>query len=94
MILEHEIENYLVKRCKEEDILCFKMVSPSNAGIPDRLLLKDGRYIFVELKAPNKKPRKLQIFTINKLKKYGAEVYISDSKFSVDRIINILKERN
>lgn len=93
-MLERDIENYLVKRCKEEDILIFKMVSPSNAGIPDRLLLCNGNYIFIELKKPGEKPRKLQIYMINKLKSYGAIVYVADTKKEIDKIINkILKEK-
>lgn len=92
-MLERDIENYLVKRCKEENILIFKMVSPSNAGIPDRLLLCDGNYIFIELKKPGEKPRKLQIYMIEKLKSYGATVYVADSKEKIDKIINLILER-
>lgn len=92
-MLEKDIEKYLVNQCKKNNIIEFKMVSPSNAGIPDRLLLYNGNYIFIELKKPGKKPRKLQIYMINKLKSYGAIVYVADTKKQIDKIINkILKE--
>ena len=51
--LERDIEAKLVKRVKAHGGLCLKWVSPSAAGVPDRIvLLPGGRVIFVETKRP------------------------------------------
>ena len=54
-MLEKQIENKLTLMVKKAGGIAVKFVSPSLAGIPDRLvLLPDGVIAFVELKAPGK----------------------------------------
>ena len=84
---EKEIENYLVKKVKKLGGLCFKFVSPGNAGVPDRIVIKEGKLIFVELKAPGKEVRALQQFQINRLLKHNQIVYVADSKEKIDLIL-------
>lgn len=84
---EKEIENYLVKKVKKLGGLCFKFVSPGNAGVPDRIVIKDGKLVFVELKAPGKEVRALQQFQINRLLKHNQIVYVADSKEKIDLIL-------
>ena len=48
---ESAIEARLVKMVRERGGLCYKFVSPSNPGVPDRIVITpDGRSIYVELK--------------------------------------------
>lgn len=50
------------------------------AGVPDRLvLLPKGRLYFVELKAPGKTLRPLQLKRKKQLESLGFEVYVIDS---------------
>lgn len=87
--LESKVENYLVDKCKKADILCLKFTSPSLNGVPDRILISHNYPpIFVELKRENEKPRPQQKEVINEFKKRNAEVYIIDTKKSVDKLIN------
>jgi hypothetical protein len=68
--------------------LALKFVSPSMAGVPDRIvLLPNARIAFVELKAPGKKMRPLQIKRKKQLEALGFEVYCIDSFKSVDDFI-------
>ena len=61
-MLEKQIEQKLSLMVKQQGGMALKFVSPSFAGMPDRLvLLPDGIIAFVELKAPGKKPRPLQL---------------------------------
>ena len=46
---ENKIEEYLIKKCKEYNIFISK-VPPSTRGIPDRILIKNGITVFIELK--------------------------------------------
>lgn len=61
MAAESKLERYLVKRCRKLGILCYKFVSPGRRGVPDRILLFQGKVVFLELKALGKIPSRLQI---------------------------------
>ena len=57
---EKVIEHHLVMETEKAGGKAVKLVSPSFAGMPDRLiLLADGKMGFVEVKAPGQKPRPL-----------------------------------
>lgn len=79
MIRERDIEAKATALAKKAGWLCFKFVSPSQRGVPDRIFIKDGRVVFIEFKAPGKKPTQLQAQTIRKMQAEGCEVYVCDS---------------
>ena len=77
---ERDIEQALVRRVKELGGLCEKFVSPSRRSVPDRLITLPGnRVIFVELKAPGKKPTELQQRDHNRRRALGCDVRVIDS---------------
>lgn len=78
MIRERDIEAKVVKWAKANGWLTYKFVSPSQRGVPDRIFIKDGYVVFVEFKAPGKKPTPLQAQTIRKLKEAECEVWVCD----------------
>lgn len=87
-------ESKIEKRLKKEIELiggkALKFVSPGMSGVPDRIvLLPHGRIIFVELKAPGKKPRPIQIKRIKELKDLGFDVRVIDS---IDGVKNFIEE--
>ena len=85
---ESTIENYLVRRCKELGVLCYKFVSPSHRGVPDRLLIfPKGLVAFIELKAPGKRPTALQRAVGEQMEGNNAEVGWTDSKTGVDCLL-------
>ncbi|MBX5437717.1 MAG: VRR-NUC domain-containing protein [Alicyclobacillaceae bacterium] len=62
-----------------------KLVSPGQAGVPDRLVcLPGGRVVFVELKAPGRRPRPLQVRAMERLRSLGFDVRVIDSLEAVD----------
>lgn len=88
LMLEKDIERYLVKRVKALGGLCLKWVSPGHAGVPDRIvLLPMGRVAFLEIKAPGKKPTALQLYVLGQLAGLGCEVGWVDSKEAVDAFL-------
>lgn len=90
---EKEIEEYLRERVKAVGGRAYKFVSPGNAGVPDRLVLfPKGITVFVELKAPGKKPTALQLAQQNKIRSLGFLVEIVDSKQRVDDLIKLFLE--
>ena len=90
---EGRVENYLVKRAKQENFLHYKFTSPSTNGVPDRIIIGHGMTIFIELKAPGETPRKLQNVVIADMKAHGAEVYVIDTKEGIDELFASLEPR-
>ena len=87
---EKQIENKLATEAKKLGGIALKFVSPSFDGMPDRLvLMPDGHIAFVELKAPGKKPRPLQIARHKLLRSLGFQVYVIDG---VEQIGGMLHE--
>ena len=85
---EKKIEQKLVTAVKKNGGICPKFVSPGFDGMPDRLLLlPHGRFAFVEVKAPNQKPRPLQLSRHRLLRRLGFRVYVLDALEDIDKII-------
>ena len=83
-----KIEQKLVTAVKKHGGICPKFVSPGFDGMPDRLLLlPHGRFAFVEVKAPNQKPRPLQLSRHRLLRRLGFRVYVLDALEDIDKII-------
>jgi len=61
-MLEKEIECKLKSAVKNMGGIAFKFTAPGINGVPDRLvLLPHGKIAFIELKAPGRKMRPLQV---------------------------------
>ena len=85
---EKQLEQKLVRAVKVADGICPKFVSPGTDGMPDRMiLLQGGRIGFVEVKAPGKKPRPLQVKRHEKLRELGFLVFILDDSEQIHGII-------
>ena len=74
-IIERKVSEY----ARSQGWLTYKFTSPSNRGVPDRIYLKEGDCFFIEFKAPNKQPTKLQKKVIKRIEDQDFYVYIIDS---------------
>lgn len=91
-MLEKQIEKFLTGKVKNMGGLSIKLNSASFSGLPDRMILMPvGRIYFVELKAPGKKPRPLQIVVHKMLNDLGFKVYVIDTKEKVGEFINAIQ---
>lgn len=89
---EKDIEVYLRDQVKKAGGKAYKFESPGNDGVPDRIVIfPQNRIHFVELKAPGKKPRPLQVKQMNTLTDFGCSVLVIDSKKGVDDFIKWVK---
>ena len=85
---EKIIEKELVRAVKDKGGIAPKFTSPGFDGMPDRLvLLPGGRMGFVELKAPGKKPRALQLARHSLLRRLGFKVYVIDEINQIDSVL-------
>lgn len=86
---EKYIEQQLIKAVKKRNGLALKLYSPSYIGIPDRLvLIAFGHIGFVEVKAPKKMPRPIQLKRHEELRKLGFKVYVLGSKEEIEKILD------
>lgn len=91
-MLEKRIESAFVKATQKRGGLCLKFVSPSMAGVPDRVvLLPDGHMGFVEMKAPGNHPRPLQIQRLSQLKRLGYQVFVCDQFEQIGGILDAIQ---
>ena len=87
---EKTVENALVRQCKRIGALCIKLVPDYMAGLPDRMILFNGRCVFVELKAPGKTSRPIQRHVQEMIMAQGFDVFELDSAERVDEFMRSL----
>lgn len=96
---EFVIENYLTKEVKKMGGHCIKMNPHNERGLPDRICIFSRQLVvFVECKAPGKKPRKNQVYWLTEFKKRAFQAVYVDSRPRVDALLawvkGELKRRN
>ena len=89
---EKIIEQHLVKAVKNSGGIAPKLVCPGFDGMPDRLvLLPKGKIGFVEVKAPGKEPRPLQVARHGLLRRLGFKVYVLDNPEQIGVILDEIR---
>jgi hypothetical protein len=74
---EKDIERRMCEMVKSRGGLTYKFTSPSNSGVPDRLIVTPAGVVwFVELKTDKGRLSKLQGWHIAELEKRGANVRV------------------
>jgi hypothetical protein len=77
--LESVLEARVVFWALGEGMLTFKFTPQGQRGWPDRLFIHNGLCAFVEMKAVQDKPRKLQEFNISILNEHGTPAIWTDN---------------
>lgn len=88
---EQQIEAALKAGIEAMGGLCWKLVCPGVAGVPDRICLMGSRVVFVEVKAPGEKPRPIQTRRIQQLRDQGFEVVVLDSLGGIGVVADALR---
>ena len=78
-MLEKDLERQVVNYCKAKGVLTYKFTSPAHRGVPDRVMLANGRVLFLELKRPGGKPTALQLREMQKIEQAGCKASWADS---------------
>lgn len=74
--LESGIQRRIIKEYERAGWYVVKLVLTNKPGIPDLLLLKDGKVRFVEVKRKGETPRPLQQYRHDELASLGFEVEV------------------
>ena len=91
---EKKLEAQLGKEIKALGGWSIKLLSTFIKGLPDRMcLLPTGIIFFVEVKSTGKKPTLAQKIIHKKLISLGFNVYVIDSLYMLDGLIEIYKSR-
>lgn len=86
---ESTIEKEICKFAKEHGCLTWKNAGPNARGTPDRIFVKDGKVLFLEIKAPGKRPTLLQERWLRKILEQNVPTGWTDS---VSGGISLLRE--
>jgi hypothetical protein len=94
-VREREVERYLVKRVKELGGEVRKVQWIGRRGAPDRLVMlphsgeNPPLTVFVELKAPGKKPELHQLREHDRMRAMGQCVKVIDSLAGVEELLSL-----
>lgn len=77
---ESKFEQAWCKKAKQKGWMPIKLIQTSYNGIPDRMLLKNGKILFAEFKAKNGKLSELQKTRIEQLRLIGFHVLVIEAK--------------
>jgi len=85
---EKILERKLAEKVRTAGGEAFKFSSQFHRGMPDRLVLFNGKACFVEVKSTGLKPTKLQMHTKAQIERQGFEVYVIDNSEALEHFIN------
>lgn len=86
--MENLIERKLSSAVRQAGGIAIKFFPVSLAGMPDRLVLcPRGGVCWVELKDKGKKPRSLQTYRHDKLRKLNQVVFVVDDEAGIKRVV-------
>lgn len=71
MAKESALERKIIRYAKSTGWIALKFTSPGKRGVPDRLFFRNGSVVFLEIKAPGRKPTVLQDWVIRELRGAG-----------------------
>ncbi|WOK01443.1 endonuclease [Pseudomonas phage UF_RH7] len=77
-IRESKVESDIRKYAEKRGWWQCKFTSPSLRGVPDRIFIRAGRHVFIEVKRPGKKATAQQKKRHVDMREKGAEVYVID----------------
>ena len=91
-MLEKQIEKSSVQKAKAEGWYTRKFASPSHRGVPDRLFIKNGVVVFIELKTKVGKVSKLQEEELQDLRDHGVIAVVCRSVEEVMATLHAAEE--
>lgn len=76
---ESAVEAGIIAFAKKNGIWTRKFSSPAHRGVPDRIFIRMGRVLFLEVKRPGEKPTQLQEHELQLIRDAGGTAVWVDS---------------
>lgn len=75
---ERALQQKVMAAARKRGIFAVKVEAVGRRGLPDLMLLNNGRVVFLELKHPNGSGRlsALQVVMIDEMRRHGGEVFV------------------
>jgi hypothetical protein len=89
-MLESRIQASLIKYAKHNGWMCCKIIKCNINGMPDILLFKDGKTLFIEVKNEIGKQSELQRYVQKQLEQQGFEYHVVKNLEDFRNIITII----
>lgn len=86
-IRESKLERAVCKYARSRGWWETKFVSPGTRAVPDRLFIRRGCHVFIELKRPGEVPTPQQYRRHAEMRGYGAKVYWTDNLEEAQEIL-------
>lgn len=88
--MEKTIVPKIMKHLESLGFFCIKIHGGvfQIAGLPDILAIRAGAAYWIEVKQPGKQPTKIQVFMINKLRRFGCRAGVATSIQEALDIVN------
>ena len=74
-VIEKKVSDYATSK----GWLVYKFSSPNTRAVPDKIFMRNGVVFFIEFKAPNKLPTKLQYANHKRITAHGVSVFVIDN---------------
>ena len=87
---ESTIEREVCAYAKTKGCLTLKLSGQNQKGQPDRMFLRNGRVMFIEFKAPGKRPTALQARWLDRLTEHAFHATSCDDIEAGKRLIDLL----
>ena len=89
---ESALEAAIVRYAKRTGWYTLKLTSPGKRGVPDRVFMRTGKVLFMEIKAPGRRPTVLQEKVLRELRAAGQRATWCDNLEDAKRILTIVEE--
>jgi hypothetical protein len=93
MTLEKDIEKTLVTWAKGHGWLALKFTPFGDRGWPDRIFIKNGTHVWLEIKRKGEKLEPLQLYRRTQLMKHGAIIHWTDDLAEAKRLLEQYDKR-
>lgn len=87
-IRESKVEADIRKYAESHGCMYLKLAGRNQRGQPDRMIIKHGKILFLEIKRPGEEPEPLQYWWMKKLKFHDMNSFWCDSAEDGCKLIN------
>lgn len=90
IMYERELEKRLGKAIRARKGIYMKFVSPNCRGVPDRIILLNGKTFFIEVKRPGGVISPIQKLMIKRLRRIGVPAFVIENDDELKLVLEFI----